>query len=422
MQLQDIRRRWQGGAGPRGRIIVAAIATAAAIAGCSEAFEPLAPTDLRFSIYGYLDASADTQWIRVMPIRPVIVTSPEDSFGAVVTLEEIGTGRIIVLRDSVFRFSSHQDPDIGSDGLYVHNFWTTERITPGASYRFTATHGDGPPAEAIVEIPDTFQAEVGIAQPGQGGDMLRIPGLKHAAFVTVTNHFRDRCGTAAASSSFRPPPADGDVYYIPLIRGALTPRDGCDDPIFMSRNVSVIGAETAWPSGDNHSPASLFPGGASNVTNAFGYITGALSRLYPYEQCDFEGPREEAPSHCMLRYDATSATIRGTVMETHCGNTPVDSAIVRLHELDRLPRPHRKIRTTTTNLDGEFEMAGLEPGVRYSVWVRARQIINPSIPRIPYILDTHTEHNDTVAFTPGEQKLYHVELQQLNACGYPPYL
>jgi hypothetical protein len=107
---------------------------AAVVAACDESFDPTAPSDFAFSVFGYLDASADTQWIRVMPIRPLKVTS-RDALGATVTLEHLGTGRIIELRDSLFRFSSSSDPDIGA---YVHNFWTAEAIEPGAAYRFSA--------------------------------------------------------------------------------------------------------------------------------------------------------------------------------------------------------------------------------------------------------------------------------------------
>ena len=41
--------------------------------------------DLKFSVFGYLDASADTQWIRVMPLRTLVTTTPEP-LGARVTL------------------------------------------------------------------------------------------------------------------------------------------------------------------------------------------------------------------------------------------------------------------------------------------------------------------------------------------------
>src|SRR5512138_1500022 len=72
-------------------------------AACADSFSPIAPSELRYSVFGYLDASADTQWIRVMPIRPLVPTAP-DSFAATVTLEHLNTGRVITLRDSLFTY------------------------------------------------------------------------------------------------------------------------------------------------------------------------------------------------------------------------------------------------------------------------------------------------------------------------------
>src|SRR5262245_13938633 len=104
-------------------ILAALLATA-----CEENFAPLGTSNLRYSAFGHLNASADTQWIRVMPIRSLVLTTP-DSFGIRVTLEEVGAGRTIVLRDSLFLFADASNPDLGSTA-YVHNYWTTQRITP----------------------------------------------------------------------------------------------------------------------------------------------------------------------------------------------------------------------------------------------------------------------------------------------------
>ena len=44
---------------------------------CDQAFEPLAPgRQALVSVFGYLNPSADTQWIRVMPIRPLKTAKP----------------------------------------------------------------------------------------------------------------------------------------------------------------------------------------------------------------------------------------------------------------------------------------------------------------------------------------------------------
>jgi len=46
------------------------------------------------SVFGALDASADTQWIRVTPLRHTVLASP-DPLGSTVTLERAGTGKTV---------------------------------------------------------------------------------------------------------------------------------------------------------------------------------------------------------------------------------------------------------------------------------------------------------------------------------------
>jgi hypothetical protein len=107
------------------------LATVVLLAGCDQTFEPLQETDRVFSIYGYLEATADTQWIRVMPIRASIFSGP-DPIDAVVTRENLANGRTLQLRDSLFSFRPF---DPAGEDLHAFNFSTTERIEPGGSYR-----------------------------------------------------------------------------------------------------------------------------------------------------------------------------------------------------------------------------------------------------------------------------------------------
>ena len=203
--------------------ILACILTAITVAGCDEAFSPIAPSELQLSVFGYLDASADTQWIRVMPIRALMLTSP-DSFGTVVTLEELGTGRMIELRDSTFRFSDLQNPDVGSEGTYVHDFWTTERIQPGGAYRFSARLNGEEPAEAMVEIPRDHEAEVWISQTRYMPDYLRIAGLKHLPFLSANTHFYNPCGSGVDTVWTDGSPAQEGTHLIPIeTRRSITP-------------------------------------------------------------------------------------------------------------------------------------------------------------------------------------------------------
>jgi len=378
---------------------------------CDESFTPIASTDLQFSVFGYFDASADTQWVRVMPFRPQVPATP-DSFQAVVTLEHVATGRTIALRDSVFRFTQYNHPDVGSEGLYLHNFWTTERVEPGASYRFSVRRSGEEPSEAVVEIPRDYEVEVWLRQTwSQKDDLLRLAGLKHVPFVRATTYFYDRCGSFVESVSFKIPSADGEVRSIPVSKASVPARGACGAPLVEKRVLWTVGSEIAWPSGPAYSTSALVPWeGASNISNSLGFVGGVLTRSVPFESCVLEGPAP-LPDHCRLRYDAASATLRGTVAETRCSLGPFDSLLVTLREV-RQPTAVRRVRTTLTNRLGEFEIAGLEAGVRHVLTVR------PPTRRDErgFIIDLYTQHTDTLEFTPGEQKRYDIGLRRLDEC------
>ena len=186
IQSHLFRQRWL-----QSRAVVALLFAIGVSSACDDTFSPIEPSDVQFSIFGFLDASADTQWVRVMSLRPVLITEP-GPLGAVVSIENIITGRVVELRDSVFRFAAN--PDVGSDGVYLHNYWTTDVIEPGAAYRFSAIAEEHEESSAVIEIPPDYSVEVWLAQQRpQQRDLVRITGLEHLGWVLVVIHFRDAC-------------------------------------------------------------------------------------------------------------------------------------------------------------------------------------------------------------------------------------
>lgn len=99
------------------------------LCGCDQTFEPLKEnTRYNFTISGTLDASADTQWIRVGTIRQSI-DEPPNPEGIQVTLEDLQTGETVVMNDSVFTSRN------------VLNYWTTTDIENEQTYRITVERG-----------------------------------------------------------------------------------------------------------------------------------------------------------------------------------------------------------------------------------------------------------------------------------------
>lgn len=397
----------------RRALLLGFILLLAAASACEDPFTPTAPGEVQFSVFGYLDAAADTQWVRVMPIRPLMLTSP-DSFGVRVTLQHQGTRKVIELRDSLFKFSHHLDPDLGSEGAYVHNFWTTEEIEAGASYQFTATLPDGGTAESVVRIPRDYEVEVWLKTDRYDSDYLKISGPKHVPFAAVKAAFYDRCGPGVDSVWFKNRALDGRNHSIQIEKTPVTSREGCGAPGLEGRALWMVASEDEWASEQDYDTWGLAVAErASNVTNAVGFLGGVLTRTIPYEACTFQGGILEVPAYCKLSYGPESATLLGTVNEVRCGDGLMDSVTVELREIEGEPATARKIRTTLTNRAGAFEIRALEPGVRYALKVRAKPEPDPFWGEV----DVHTLHYDTLEFSAGERNDYGVLLRRLTECG-----
>jgi len=111
------------------------------LSSCNESFQPLQENNqFNFNISGFLDASADTQWVRVGTIRQTINESP-DPTGIRVTLEHIQGDQTVVMNDSVFTSRN------------VLNYWTTMPIENEQTYRITAEGADGKTTQVTVTTP-----------------------------------------------------------------------------------------------------------------------------------------------------------------------------------------------------------------------------------------------------------------------------
>ena len=349
-------RRW-----PSPSLILLTLVAVVALSGCDDSFSPIEPSDVLFSIFGYLDVSADTQWIRVMPVRPLAVTEPEPS-DAAVTLEHLGTGETIALRDSRFRFEP-PNSEIGSEGIFLHNFWTTEPMEPGATYRFTARREGEEPSEAMITLPPEYDVEVWLGQPRTSQrNLLRLAGLPHVGLVMLDVHFFDGCGDLVGRFSLRPPGTEGNEHFVPIDAGSV--YRGCGSPQIEKQEFFIVGSRAEWPSGSEYSAGGLsVPDAPSNISNSIGFLGGVLTRRVPYESCLIQGPAP-APEHCKLRYDEDSASIEGQVVDVLCETGPVAAALVTLTELDADAAVFRKVRLTSTRRTGVFENSALDAATR----------------------------------------------------------
>ncbi len=263
-----------------------------ALSACDETFQPLQDNERHsFSIYGYLDASADTQWVRVTPVREQLEQStikPQME----VTLNHLQNEGTTVMNDSLFQFP---------DGFHILNAWTTTDIEPGQTYRLQAERPDGGASSVTVTTPDDFPmprmegSRCNVKLVIEGVERLvdvqyrwhvRIsrPGLVFETLWTVP--FRDRI-SRDSSGEF-------SVWIsIPLARDRVAERlETFSDNItvqVLDSHIFVAAAGPEWIG--NEEIESLddleyaLPEIFSNVEGGTGFVVGIVSKTIPDDQC-----------------------------------------------------------------------------------------------------------------------------------------
>jgi hypothetical protein len=237
-----------------------------------------------YSISGYLDSSADTQWIRVIHLQEEIDTTGKGIDGTI-KMENLENGETTILKDSLFQYS---------DDVYAYNFWTKQDVEPRGTYRITAERSDGAVSSVTVEIPDTFEDPVyhSPASPGDPGRLV-IRGVDNLVDVSIRFKIRYNVSGITVNSSI-PIISDtiataGDNYYIPIFPDKIArATQDLDTADILDCELYVARAGADWvdfPSIDRNLIA--LPEGISNVEDGTGYVVGITSKRihYPNGSC-----------------------------------------------------------------------------------------------------------------------------------------
>lgn len=178
------------------------------ITSCNPVFEPLDKDhNYYFSIYGYLDASADTNWLRITPVRDQLFLETEE-VDAVVTLENLATGEREVMKDSVFHY----------EGTPAHNFWTTMNIEPAQTYRITARNSRFDSSYVDVILPDDFPTPLVVAPPdffSAFSITIHIEGVEHLADARTFHQIQRQSADRQQIVSFSHMPDTSDAVMPP---------------------------------------------------------------------------------------------------------------------------------------------------------------------------------------------------------------
>ena len=264
----------------RRRLATLAALVAGAVAGlaaCEVPLDPIEPSDFVFTMGGYLDASADTQWVRVEPLART--TDPEPGpIDADVTLEDLASGATVALEQEVRTFVTGP----------AHLFRTTAPVVPGGRYRVTATGASGQASSALVELPTdgTFAIDV-TSGVRVCPATVTVTGAENVVDVQARYVVeRDGRRTAYAFShadTFEPAEAGGvraSVYF-----GDDAERMGLDavSPVgLVSSEVVVAVSKAGWPNLAGLSVEQQLQGRSYNVENGLGFVGGAITERRPF--------------------------------------------------------------------------------------------------------------------------------------------
>ena len=255
-----------------------AIAAAAPLAGCADAVDPTVGTAQAFSVYGYLDPTADRQALRVVPIEATLGADTTAAVDAAVTSVEPATGRTAAWRDSAVTFR---------DGSVGHVFVADYTPTAGAAIEVTVRASDGRRATVAVETPPLARPTVGPALPDVNLTTypVTVAGVPRVIAGTLRLFVTGRPGAPGTSTIDVPTTSlrirnEGDAWTVDVPFLEAT-RDRLQELGLSGGALTLVEAEfapfvanAAWavPPGGFDEDAVVEPGTFSNVAGGFGFV------------------------------------------------------------------------------------------------------------------------------------------------------
>tara|TARA_R100001143_G_scaffold37173_1_gene34712 strand:- start:59849 stop:60760 length:912 start_codon:yes stop_codon:yes gene_type:complete len=276
------------------------------LSGCNDSFQPLQENDtFFFSIQGYLDATADTQWVRLGTIRHTI-DEPPNPEGIRVTLKDLESGKTVVMNDSVFTTRN------------VLNYWTTMEIKHEQTYEITAQHADGNTSRVTMTTPAELPSFYIVPLGGLSGVRIlindsveKIADLQSVWYVILN------------------PGTDNQrrIYTFPF-RNTLTLTRGfggnytafvnwereleqIEQNVGVGTTISVVYRQIFVAAGgpewdENISSITdleyFLAGNASNVENGLGFVVGVSTNWFRQNTCYGPDGSNSAPCESEERY------------------------------------------------------------------------------------------------------------------------
>ena len=247
-------------------------------AACSTEFDAGAESTRYVSMWGTLDAGADTQFVRIGTVRETAdpSTTPLD---ATVSLLRLATGDRAPFRDSLFRFES---------GFTANTSWTTAPVQPGERYRIDVVGPSGAETRATVTVPDDYPDPTLDAGRCVCPSRVFVSGTDR--LVDVVAVYRNReSGTVRRISKRASIRRLGDSSFVAEAYSG-------DDAIAMGLSPLAIGVLDAtfvvangsddWPEGvlgPDDPETSLLLGDSERIENGVGFVGGTVTKHVPFQ-------------------------------------------------------------------------------------------------------------------------------------------
>lgn len=251
------------------------------LSSCEPAFSPIKENDREYSIFGFLNGSADTQYVRIEKLRDSLFSDAPEKLDAEVRLTNVTTGQTQLMQDSVFEYS------VGK----VHNYYTTLDIDPTETYLLEVANGQKK-TSAQVDIPKNFPEPTVLFQTGP--PTVEITDISRLIVVKAIYYASQNCIEA-------PCPDNPDIRTfsyqhledtVRLANGTIrAPIDTSEDLEKVEKHfppnkgfnlhkilVMVAAGTPDWPDFLNlDAEATALPDVASNVKGGVGLLGGVIT-------------------------------------------------------------------------------------------------------------------------------------------------
>lgn len=240
------------------------------LAACDTSVEPFQESDRHFSVGGVIDATVDTQFVRLSPLRRS-AEGNSSPLEAEVTTTDLVTGEKTVWQDSAFSLIPSGP---------AHNVWSTFDFQPGHTYHFTVRASDGRESNALVALPESFPDVTIQIPPFSPTATINVTGVEKLADLRMIF-----CGRLQGGSITR--------VDVPLIRRTSrfnlgftvrveafeeAERVGLEQVLWI--RILAMSAGPEWPDFEDFDEETMaLPDVYSNVANGVGFLGGVTSRL-----------------------------------------------------------------------------------------------------------------------------------------------